>query len=290
MDFRGFRSLITPLLLKTPRTTQPDSPRRYLQTRNGLSVLHHHLTYIAGRAQSPRQTTPTLATLSGMQLNILSPDGLKCVRSDYQPASPTSGFPTRLFYGSRHCHFRNFPRPVVVRESASRQIPAGDDWDLSSALTPERFQIDGSWRNCQSLAKRTSSRCHVLSHMVKVALRSHLPSLDALYFVYLRLRAFFAFFVFIHRSRYELFDMYLSLETIASWPAPNYKDPLRRGPSITIIYVVFYALVFGVVSLRTFTRLQISRSFGWDDAFILLAMACSTPHAVPTDNISDIME
>jgi len=85
--------------------------------------------------------------------------------------------------------------------------------------------------------------------------------------------------------------MYIPLETIASWPAPNYKDPLKRGPSITIIYVVFYALVLGVVSLRTFTRLQISRSFGWDDAFILLAMACSTPpHAIPSHNVSDIME
>lgn len=138
--------------------------------------------------------------------------------------------------------------------------------------------------------KQASNLPRAISHG-EVALRSHLPSLDALYFVYLRLRAFFAFFVFIHRSRYELFDMYLSLETIASWPPSNYKDPLRRGPSITIIYVVFYALVFGVVSLRTFTRLQISRSFGWDDAFILLAMACSTPpHAIPNDNISDIME
>jgi hypothetical protein len=70
--------------------------------------------------------------------------------------------------------------------------------------------------------------------------------------------------------------MYLPLEMIASWPKPNYVDPIRRGPSIIILNIILYTLVLVIVSIRTYTRLRISRSFGIDDAFILIAMACST--------------
>jgi hypothetical protein len=66
--------------------------------------------------------------------------------------------------------------------------------------------------------------------------------------------------------------MYLSLATIESWPQPNYTDPIERGPWVIVITIVLYALVLGVVGLRTFTRVFISRSFGYDDTTILIAM------------------
>ncbi|KAN0120355.1 hypothetical protein V8E51_002563 [Hyaloscypha variabilis] len=70
--------------------------------------------------------------------------------------------------------------------------------------------------------------------------------------------------------------MYVSIQTVESWPAPNYIDPETRGNSILIINSILYTLVVGVVGLRIFTRTCISRSFGADDAFILVAMVPTT--------------
>jgi len=68
--------------------------------------------------------------------------------------------------------------------------------------------------------------------------------------------------------------MYLSLEEISTWPTPNYVDPVTRGPGLIIMHLVLYPIIFGLIALRTYTRLRISQSFGLDDMFILLAMAC----------------
>ena len=71
--------------------------------------------------------------------------------------------------------------------------------------------------------------------------------------------------------------MYISPETIAAWPTPNYSHPQTRGSSVIAIHSILYAIVLGVVSLRIFTRLYISRSFGYDDTFILFATVSPTP-------------
>jgi hypothetical protein len=70
----------------------------------------------------------------------------------------------------------------------------------------------------------------------------------------------------------EVAVMYLPLATIESWPPQNYTDPIERGPWVIVITITLYALVLGVVGLRTFTRAFISRSFGADDITILIAM------------------
>jgi hypothetical protein len=66
--------------------------------------------------------------------------------------------------------------------------------------------------------------------------------------------------------------MYLSLQILESWPKPNYTNPETRGPGVIYINSVLYSLVVAVVGIRTYTRLFISRSFGLDDSFILIAM------------------
>ncbi len=66
--------------------------------------------------------------------------------------------------------------------------------------------------------------------------------------------------------------MYLSLETIDSWPLPNYANPVERGPWVIVITIFLYILVLVVVGLRTFTRIFISRSFGADDVTMLIAL------------------
>jgi hypothetical protein len=66
--------------------------------------------------------------------------------------------------------------------------------------------------------------------------------------------------------------MYISPEIIEAWPLPNYTNPIERGPWVIVITIILYVLVLGVVGLRTFTRVFISRSFGADDITILIAM------------------
>ncbi|KAE9369204.1 hypothetical protein N431DRAFT_485162 [Stipitochalara longipes BDJ] len=70
--------------------------------------------------------------------------------------------------------------------------------------------------------------------------------------------------------------MYLSVETLESWPTPNYVNPETRGPGVIYINSILYSLVVAVVGMRTYTRLFISRSFGLDDTFILIAMLPTT--------------
>jgi len=82
----------------------------------------------------------------------------------------------------------------------------------------------------------------------------------------------------IRTSNSKLFAMYLSLEEISTWPTPNYISPATRGPGLIIMHLVLYPIILGLVGLRTYTRLRISWSFGLDDVFILLAMACSRFH------------
>ena len=74
--------------------------------------------------------------------------------------------------------------------------------------------------------------------------------------------------------------MYLSLKNLESWPTPNYANPETRGPGVIYINSILYPLVVAVVGIRTYTRVFISRSFGLDDTFILLAMV---PLASPLD-------
>ncbi|KAE9380981.1 hypothetical protein N431DRAFT_459885 [Stipitochalara longipes BDJ] len=74
--------------------------------------------------------------------------------------------------------------------------------------------------------------------------------------------------------------MYVSVQTFETWPAPNYIDPETRGNSVIAIHCILYTLVVGVVGLRIFTRTCISRSFGADDTFILIAMVPTTAFVV----------
>jgi len=72
--------------------------------------------------------------------------------------------------------------------------------------------------------------------------------------------------------------MYVSIHTFETWPTPNYVDPETRGNSVIVINCILYSLVVGVVGLRIFTRTCISRSYGADDTFILIAMVSPLPN------------
>lgn len=42
-------------------------------------------------------------------------------------------------------------------------------------------------------------------------------------------------------------------EIMESWPAPNFVDPVTRGPELTVVNIIFIILVFVVVGLSAFT-------------------------------------
>lgn len=63
---------------------------------------------------------------------------------------------------------------------------------------------------------------------------------------------------------------------LASWPTPNYVNPVTRGPTNTIMNLIFFPILLFVVGLRIYTRVRVSRSFGLDDALILAAMVCKS--------------
>ncbi|KAI9712169.1 MAG: hypothetical protein M1812_007007 [Candelaria pacifica] len=62
------------------------------------------------------------------------------------------------------------------------------------------------------------------------------------------------------------------LEVIASWPAPNYVDPITRGPTAIIVGCVCLGVSMIVLPLRYYTRLRISKNFGADDILLGIGM------------------
>jgi len=61
-------------------------------------------------------------------------------------------------------------------------------------------------------------------------------------------------------------------EVLATWPTPNYVDPVTRGSALYIVNGIWLFLATVAVTLRLYTRIWIRNWFGLDDAFILLAL------------------
>jgi hypothetical protein len=74
------------------------------------------------------------------------------------------------------------------------------------------------------------------------------------------------------RSRFDF-----TPEVMASYPTPNYVDPVRRGPALYIFNSMFIFIMLVCVTLRLYTRIFIRKWFGLDDAFILCAVVCLSP-------------
>lgn len=59
---------------------------------------------------------------------------------------------------------------------------------------------------------------------------------------------------------------------MATWPKPNYEDPVTRGHGAIIVNVVCLSVALIVTLLRLYTRLRITCSPGLDDIFIVAAL------------------
>ncbi|KAL4890065.1 hypothetical protein BDV59DRAFT_195191 [Aspergillus ambiguus] len=69
---------------------------------------------------------------------------------------------------------------------------------------------------------------------------------------------------------------------MATWPTPNYDDPVTRGHGAIIVNVVCLSAAFIVTLLRLYTRLRITCSPGLDDIFIIAALGFSIGMCVVT--------
>ncbi|PYH65352.1 uncharacterized protein BO88DRAFT_446217 [Aspergillus vadensis CBS 113365] len=62
-------------------------------------------------------------------------------------------------------------------------------------------------------------------------------------------------------------------EVLATWPTPNYVDPVTRGPAVNIVNIVLLSIAFIVTVLRLYARFKITCTPGLDDFFIVIAFA-----------------
>jgi hypothetical protein len=65
---------------------------------------------------------------------------------------------------------------------------------------------------------------------------------------------------------------------IATWPIPNYVNPVTRGPELYIINSICLFIATLAVVLRLYSRIWIRNWFGLDDAFVLVALVCNFIH------------
>jgi hypothetical protein len=63
----------------------------------------------------------------------------------------------------------------------------------------------------------------------------------------------------------------LSFNLFSEWPTPNYVDPVKHGPTLTVVNALFFSLMTIALALRLYCKVIVSRSFGLDDIFICLS-------------------
>jgi hypothetical protein len=60
----------------------------------------------------------------------------------------------------------------------------------------------------------------------------------------------------------------LSVSDIAKWPTPNYADPVKRAPALTVVNAFFFSLMTIVLGLRLYSKAAIKKSLGIEDVLI----------------------
>jgi hypothetical protein len=64
----------------------------------------------------------------------------------------------------------------------------------------------------------------------------------------------------------------IPLEVLASWPAPNYVDPVTRPSALYLVPIIGLALSTTFALLRFYSRAVIIKHFGVDDVLMILAV------------------
>ena len=61
-------------------------------------------------------------------------------------------------------------------------------------------------------------------------------------------------------------------EVIASWPKPNYINPITRGPGLIIVECIALSVAMVCLLLRLYVRAFLMRNTGLDDWIMVAAM------------------
>jgi hypothetical protein len=58
---------------------------------------------------------------------------------------------------------------------------------------------------------------------------------------------------------------------MASWPPPNYVDPIQRGPALLAVELTILPLALLCVALRLWVRIRWLQRSWWDDWLMVVA-------------------
>jgi hypothetical protein len=67
-------------------------------------------------------------------------------------------------------------------------------------------------------------------------------------------------------------------EVMATWPQPNYDDPVRRGNALIITELSIVSVAILTLVARLYVRFRIVRTSGADDWVMLVAMVSRPMH------------
>ncbi|KAJ8118631.1 hypothetical protein OPT61_g445 [Boeremia exigua] len=64
-------------------------------------------------------------------------------------------------------------------------------------------------------------------------------------------------------------------EVMATWPKPNYVDPITRGPALMVVELTLLPIAMIIVFLRLYVRIGWLKKSWWDDYLMVAAMVFS---------------
>lgn len=67
-------------------------------------------------------------------------------------------------------------------------------------------------------------------------------------------------------------------EVVASWPPPNYVNPVHRGPTLLIVEVTIMSVAILTLMARLYVRIFKVNKHGLDDWLMLAAMVNIPPN------------
>jgi hypothetical protein len=83
-------------------------------------------------------------------------------------------------------------------------------------------------------------------------------------------------------------------EVIATWPKPNYIDPVTRGPALMVVELTLLPIAMIIVFMRLYVRIVWLKKSWWDDYLMVAAMVRTVGRgyrvAMPTNNRSSQSE
>lgn len=64
-------------------------------------------------------------------------------------------------------------------------------------------------------------------------------------------------------------------EVLATWPKPNYVDPVERGPALMIVELTLFPIALICVIVRLWIRIGWLHKSWWDDWLMVVAVVRS---------------